>query len=73
MLWPGDAADEVSRGFRELALAAPNEETGAIIYLTAPAEPGMPPEMVGKMAVASSTSTPGTPRRAPNTPSRTAR
>ena len=52
MLWPGDAADEVSRGFRELALAAPNEETGAIVYLTVPDEPGMPPEMVGKMAVA---------------------
>ena len=52
MLWPGDAAGEVSRGFRELALAAPDEETGAIIYLTVPPEPGMPPEMVGRMAVA---------------------
>lgn len=51
MLWPGDAAQEVSRGYRELALAAPNEECATIAYLTAPPEPFVPPVMVGKMAV----------------------
>ena len=51
MLWPGDAADEISRGYRELALAAPDEECATIAYLTAPPEPFVPPEMVGNMAV----------------------
>lgn len=51
MLWPGEAATDVSRGFRELALAAPNEECATLLYLTAPPEPEIPPEMVGKMAV----------------------
>ncbi|MDN4645324.1 FAD-binding oxidoreductase [Arthrobacter sp. PsM3] len=50
MLWPGDAAAEVSRGYRELALAAPNEESATMAFLTAPPEPFVPPEMVGKMA-----------------------
>lgn len=52
MLWPGDAAAELSRGYRELALAAPNEESATILYVTAPPEPFVPPELVGKMAVA---------------------
>jgi FAD/FMN-containing dehydrogenase len=51
MLWPGDAAAEISRGYRELALAAPNEESATIAFVTAPPEPFVPPEMVGKMAV----------------------
>jgi FAD/FMN-containing dehydrogenase len=52
MLWPRDAAAEVSRGYRELALTAPNQECATLVYLTAPPEPGIPPEMAGKMAVA---------------------
>ncbi|MEO5318669.1 FAD-binding oxidoreductase [Arthrobacter sp. CC3] len=51
MIWPGEAATEVSRGYRELALAAPNEECATLLYFTAPPEPFMPPEMVGKMAL----------------------
>lgn len=52
MLWPGDAADDISRGYRELAIAAPNEESATILYVTVPDEPGMTPDLVGKMAVA---------------------
>ena len=51
LMWPGDAATELSRGYRELALAAPNEESATLIYAMAPAEPFVPPDLVGKMAV----------------------
>lgn len=51
LMWPGDAAAELSRGYRELAVAAPNEESATLIYATAPAESFVPPDMVGKMAV----------------------
>jgi FAD/FMN-containing dehydrogenase len=51
LMWPGDAATEVSRGYRELALTAPNEESATLVYGIAPQESFVPPEMVGKMAV----------------------
>ncbi|MDQ0819308.1 FAD/FMN-containing dehydrogenase [Arthrobacter sp. V4I6] len=51
LMWPGDAAAEVSRAYRELALAAPNEESATLIYGIAPPESFVPPNMVGKMAV----------------------
>jgi FAD/FMN-containing dehydrogenase len=51
MLWPGDAATEVSRGYRELALAAPDAVGTALVFLTAPPEPFVPPELVGHLAV----------------------
>jgi FAD/FMN-containing dehydrogenase len=52
MLWPGDAAPELSRGYRDLALAAPDQAGVALIFLIAPPEPFVPPEWVGKMAAA---------------------
>jgi FAD/FMN-containing dehydrogenase len=51
LMWPGDAATEVSRAYRELALAAPNEESATLIYGIAPAESFVPPSLVDKMAV----------------------
>jgi FAD/FMN-containing dehydrogenase len=51
LMWPGDAAPELSRGYRDLAMAAPNEESATLIYGIAPEEPFVPPSMVGKMAV----------------------
>ena len=51
MLFPGAAATEVSRGFRDAALAAPDAVGTALVYLTAPPEPFVPEDMVGKMGV----------------------
>ncbi|OFI38780.1 FAD-binding protein [Arthrobacter sp. SW1] len=51
MLFPGAAATEVSRGFRGAALEAPDAVGTALVYLTAPPEPFVPEDMVGKMAV----------------------
>lgn len=52
LLWPGDAAADVTAAFRDLALAAPDGVGLGLLYLTAPPEPGIPEEMVGKMSVA---------------------
>ncbi len=52
MLWPGDAAADISPAFRDLALAAPDGVGLALLYLTAPPEPFVPERMVGKMAAA---------------------
>ena len=51
LIWPGDAATEVSRAYRELALNAPNEESATLVYGIAPAEAFVPPNLVGKMAL----------------------
>lgn len=51
LMWPGDAAAEISRGYRELALAAPDEESATLIYAIAPEESFVPSSMVGNMAV----------------------
>lgn len=51
MLWPGDAAPEISRGYRDLALKAPDAVGSALVYLTAPPEPFVPEDMLGKLAV----------------------
>jgi len=51
MLFPGGAATQVSRGYRDAALAAPDAVGTALIFLTAPPEPFVPEEMVGKMAL----------------------
>lgn len=50
-LWPGEEATDVSRAFRDLALAAPDGVGLALLYVTAPPEPFVPERMVGKMAV----------------------
>ena len=52
LVWPGDAATEVSRGYRDAALAAPDAVGSALLYITAPREPFVPENMVDKMAVA---------------------
>ncbi len=52
MLWPGDAARDLSRAYRDLALASPDAVGTALIYLTAPADPFVPEAMVGRMAAA---------------------
>ncbi|UVJ39094.1 FAD-binding oxidoreductase [Arthrobacter sp. CJ23] len=51
MLFPGEAATDVSRGFRDIALAAPDAVGTALIYLTAPPEEFVPEHMVGKLAL----------------------
>lgn len=51
MLWPGDAATEVSRAYRDAAMAAPDTVGTGFILFTAPPEPFVPDDMVGKMAV----------------------
>jgi FAD/FMN-containing dehydrogenase len=50
-LFPGEAAPEISRAYRDLALSAPDEVGTALVYLTAPSEDFVPPDMVGKLAV----------------------
>ncbi|MFK0002290.1 FAD-binding oxidoreductase [Paenarthrobacter sp. NPDC090522] len=51
MLFPGDAATEVTRAYRQLALDAPDQVGTALVYLTAPPEEFVPEDMVGKLAV----------------------
>lgn len=51
MLWPGGAASELARAYRDTALAAPDAAGSALVYLTAPPEPFVPADMVGKLAV----------------------
>jgi hypothetical protein len=51
-LWPGEEALDVSRAFRDLALAAPDGVGLGLLYLTAPPEPFVPENLVGKLAVA---------------------
>ncbi|MEO5781402.1 FAD-binding oxidoreductase [Arthrobacter oryzae] len=50
MLWPGEAASEIARSYRDIALASPDAVGTALAYLTAPSEPFVPANMVGKMA-----------------------
>ena len=49
-LWPAEAATDITRAFRDLALAGPDGVGLGLLYVTAPAEPFVPDEMVGKMA-----------------------
>lgn len=51
MLWPGEAAPEISRAYRDTAVASPDSVGTGLLFLTAPPEPFMPEDMVGKMAV----------------------
>lgn len=52
MIWPGESATEISRSYRDAALESPNSVGSALVYLTAPLEPFIPEDMVGKLAVA---------------------
>jgi len=51
MLWPGAASADLARAYRDLSLAAPDAVGSALVYLTAPPEPFVPEDMVGKQAV----------------------
>jgi FAD/FMN-containing dehydrogenase len=52
MLWPGDAALEVTRRYRDLAFDAPDELGSGMVMLTAPPEPFVPEHMVGTTCAA---------------------
>jgi FAD binding domain/Berberine and berberine like len=52
MLFPLERGATVLRGFREWAIDAPDEATMLIAILTAPPEPFVPPDLVGRKAVA---------------------
>lgn len=51
LLWPAEAGPEVLRRYRDYMDEAPGEVGGALIYLTGPPEPFVPPELVGRLAV----------------------
>lgn len=51
MLWRGEDAADLSRSYRDLAQAAPDAVGSALVFLTAPPEPFVPEDMVGKPAV----------------------
>jgi FAD/FMN-containing dehydrogenase len=52
MLWPGDAGGEVTRGFRDVALDAPDELGAGLVFLTGPPEEFVPPQLQGATVVA---------------------
>jgi FAD/FMN-containing dehydrogenase len=47
MLWPGDAAGEVARRYRDLALDAPDELGTGLVFLTGPPEEFVPVHLQG--------------------------
>ncbi|NLU76688.1 FAD-binding oxidoreductase [Streptomyces sp. HNM0575] len=49
LLWPPQAGPEVTRAYRDFMAAAPDQVGGGLIYLTAPDEPFVPTELVGKL------------------------
>lgn len=51
MLWPGDASADLARAYRDLSLAAPDAVGSALVFITAPPEPFVPEDLVGKPAV----------------------
>ncbi|MEU9126500.1 FAD-binding oxidoreductase [Kitasatospora sp. NPDC048540] len=51
LLWPAEAGPEVVRRYRDYLDDAPDEVGGALLYLTAPPEPFVPPDLVGRLAV----------------------
>ena len=52
MAWPGDAAGDVSRAFRDLALDAPDELGSGLVFLTGPPEEFVPEHLQGTTIVA---------------------
>jgi hypothetical protein len=52
VLHPAERGRELLRLFRDVMADAPDELGIAFAYLTVPDEPGMPPELVGRQAVA---------------------
>jgi FAD/FMN-containing dehydrogenase len=50
LLWPPDAARDLLAAYRSFMESAPERVGGAAIYLTAPPEPFVPEELVGRQA-----------------------
>lgn len=51
MLFRGEDAPDLARAYRDISLKAPDAVGTALVFLTAPPEPFVPEEMVGKPAV----------------------
>ncbi|MER5944235.1 FAD-binding oxidoreductase [Streptomyces sp. NPDC001928] len=49
VLYPPEMGPEVVRTYRELITVAPDEASGALLYLTGPPEEFVPPHLVGKL------------------------
>ena len=52
LLWAPQAGPDVLRAYRDFMEWAPDEIGGGLIYLTGPAEPFVPPHLVGKLGLA---------------------
>ncbi|MGH7687613.1 MAG: FAD-binding oxidoreductase [Candidatus Dormibacteria bacterium] len=52
LLWPGDAAWDVVRAYRDLAYTAPDELGSALLFITGPAQEVVPTVLHGKTVVA---------------------
>ncbi len=52
MLWPGDAAPDIARHYRDFAEGAPEELGSGLIMLTGPPEEFVPPHLQGTTLVA---------------------
>ena len=52
MLWPGDAAREVTRAYRDVAFDAPDRFGSGMVMLTGPPEPFVPEHLVGTTCAA---------------------
>ena len=51
MMWPGDAAPEVARRYRDVALAAPDALGSGLVFLTGPPEEFVPAHLQGTTVV----------------------
>ena len=52
LIWPGDAAPEVARRYRDTAFTAPDDLGSALVFLTGPPEPFVPEHLQGQTVVA---------------------
>jgi FAD/FMN-containing dehydrogenase len=52
LLWPPDCSEDVVRAYRDFMETAPDEVGGGLLFLTAPAEDFVPPDMVGQLTLA---------------------
>jgi FAD/FMN-containing dehydrogenase len=52
MLWPGDAAGDVARAYRDTAATAPDELGSALVFLTGPPEDFVPRHLQGRTVAA---------------------
>jgi FAD/FMN-containing dehydrogenase len=52
LIWPGDAAGDVARRYRDIAFTAPDALGSGLVVLTAPPEEFVPPHLVGTTVIA---------------------